>query len=96
MLQGAQRASSGPKAVAGARAEGTAERLAPFKIEGAGIPRQGNPVLAGDEEAGIVTSGSFSPSLEIGVGLAYSCAATWPSPEPGSRSTCGASAGPPA
>jgi glycine cleavage system T protein (aminomethyltransferase) len=61
----------GAEAVARARAEGTAERLAPFKIEGAGIPRQGNPVLAAGEPAGVVTSGSFSPSLEIGVGMAY-------------------------
>jgi aminomethyltransferase len=61
----------GAGAVARARAEGTAERLAPFKIEGAGIPRQGNPVLAGGEAAGVVTSGSFSPSLEIGIGMAY-------------------------
>jgi glycine cleavage system T protein (aminomethyltransferase) len=61
----------GADAVARARAEGTAEKLVPFKIEGAGIPRQGNPVLFGEEEAGIVTSGSFSPSLEIGIGMAY-------------------------
>ena len=61
----------GCEAVAQARAEGTDERLAPFKIEGPGIPRQGNPVLAGEEEVGVVTSGSFSPSLEIGIGLAY-------------------------
>jgi len=61
----------GAEAVARARAGGTAERLAPFRIEGAGIPRQGNPVLVGDEEVGAVTSGSFSPSLEIGIGMAY-------------------------
>jgi len=61
----------GADAVGRARAEGTAERLAPFKIEGAGIPRQGNPVLAGGEPAGVVTSGSFSPSLELGIGMAY-------------------------
>jgi aminomethyltransferase len=61
----------GAEAVARARAEGTAERLAPFRIEGAGIPRQGNLVLAGGEQVGVVTSGSFSPSLEIGIGLAY-------------------------
>jgi aminomethyltransferase len=61
----------GADAVAAARAAGPAEKLAPFKIEGAGIPRQGNPVLAGGEPAGVVTSGSFSPSREIGVGMAY-------------------------
>ncbi|HSS04792.1 MAG TPA: glycine cleavage system aminomethyltransferase GcvT [Solirubrobacterales bacterium] len=61
----------GAEAVARARAEGTAAKLAPFKIEGAGIPRQGNPVLAGDEPVGVVTSGTFSPLLEIGIGMAY-------------------------
>jgi aminomethyltransferase len=61
----------GSEAVAGARAEGTAERLAPFLIEGAGIPREGNPVLLGEEQVGIVTSGTFSPSLEVGAGMAY-------------------------
>jgi aminomethyltransferase len=54
-----------------ARAEGTAERLAPFLIEGAGIPRDGNPVLTGEETVGVVTSGTFSPSLERGAGIAY-------------------------
>ena len=61
----------GAEAVAAAREGGTAEKLAPFKIEGAGIPRQGNPVMVGEERVGEVTSGSFSPSLEIGVGMAY-------------------------
>ena len=28
-------------------------------------------MLAGGEEAGVVTSGTFSPSLEIGIGMAY-------------------------
>ena len=60
----------GSEPIARARAEGTAERLAPFLIEG-GIPRDGNPVLSDEEEVGVVTSGSFSPSLEIGVGMAY-------------------------
>jgi aminomethyltransferase len=61
----------GSPAIAKARAEGTAERLAPFLIEGAGIPRDGNPVLRGDETVGIVTSGTFSPSLQVGAGMAY-------------------------
>jgi aminomethyltransferase len=54
-----------------ARAEGVAEKLVPFQIEGAGIPRRGNPVLAGGEPVGTVSSGSFSPSLEVGIGMAY-------------------------
>ena len=36
-----------------------------------GAPRQGNPVLAEGEPAGLVTSGTFSPSLEQGIGMAY-------------------------
>lgn len=61
----------GAEAIARARREGTAEELAPFRIEGAGIPRQGNPVLADGEPVGVVTSGTFSPSLEVGIGMAY-------------------------
>ncbi len=61
----------GSDAIEAARREGTAETLAPFRIEGQGIPRGGNPVLAGGETVGVVTSGTFSPSLEIGAGMAY-------------------------
>ncbi|HEX2127844.1 MAG TPA: glycine cleavage system aminomethyltransferase GcvT [Solirubrobacterales bacterium] len=61
----------GAEAVAAARAEGTPEKLVPFALTGAGIPRQGNAVVAGDEQAGEVTSGTYSPSLERGIGMAY-------------------------
>jgi aminomethyltransferase len=61
----------GAEVVAQARREGTTEVLVPFKIEGAGIPREGNPVMRGDEQVGTVTSGTFSPSLELGIGMAY-------------------------
>ncbi len=61
----------GAEAIARARAEGTAETLVAFEIEGQGIPREGNPVLHGGEPAGAVTSGTFSPSLEVGAGMAY-------------------------
>jgi aminomethyltransferase len=57
----------GSEAVAAARKQGTAETLVPFAIEGPGIARQGNPVIDGGE----VTSGTFSPCLERGVGMAY-------------------------
>jgi len=61
----------GAEPIARARREGAAEKLAPFLIEGAGIPREGNPVLVAGEEVGVVTSGTFSPSLEVGIGMAY-------------------------
>ncbi len=61
----------GSEAVAAARERGTIERLAPFVLTGPGIPRQGNAVVAGGEEVGVVTSGTHSPSLEVGIGMAY-------------------------
>jgi len=57
----------GADAVRAVREAGPAERLAPFVIRGPGIPRQGNPVLGGGE----VTSGTLSPCLEVGIGMAY-------------------------
>jgi aminomethyltransferase len=57
----------GSEAVAAARQAGTPEKLVPFVIEGQGIARQGNPVVGGGE----VTSGTFSPCLERGIGMAY-------------------------
>jgi aminomethyltransferase len=36
-------------------------------LTGPGIARQGNPVLGGGE----VTSGTLSPSLDVGIGMAY-------------------------
>ncbi len=57
----------GHERVARDRAQGTAERLVPFAITGPGIARQGNPVVGG----GVVTSGTLSPTLGYGIGLAY-------------------------
>ncbi|MDP9293760.1 MAG: glycine cleavage system aminomethyltransferase GcvT [Actinomycetota bacterium] len=57
----------GSDAVRAARAAGPAELLVPFVITGPGIARQGNPVLDGGE----VTSGTHSPCLGIGIGMAY-------------------------
>jgi aminomethyltransferase len=57
----------GSDAVRAVREAGPAERLVPFKLTGPGIPRQGNPVVGGGE----VTSGTLSPCLDIGIGMAY-------------------------
>jgi aminomethyltransferase len=46
------------------------ETLVPFAFTGPGIPRQGNPVRT-EQGVGVVTSGSLSPCLEIGIGMAY-------------------------
>ena len=68
----------GSDAVRDARANGTAEKLVAFKLTGPGIARQGNPVVGG----GVVTSGTLSPSLGVGIGMAYVPAA---SASPGSE-----------
>jgi aminomethyltransferase len=57
----------GAESVAADRANPPAEKLVPFLIEGPGIARQGNAIVGG----GQVTSGTFSPCLERGIGMAY-------------------------
>jgi aminomethyltransferase len=47
-----------------------ADTLVPFAFTGPGIPRQDNPVHT-DHGEGVVTSGSLSPCLEVGIGMAY-------------------------
>ena len=57
----------GSQAVLDARGAGPAERLVAFRMTGRGIARQGNAVEGGGE----VTSGAMSPSLGVGIGMAY-------------------------
>jgi aminomethyltransferase len=61
----------GAEAVAEARERGTEQRLAPFVLTGPGIPRQGNAIVADGRDVGVVTSGTLSPSLEVGIGMGY-------------------------
>jgi aminomethyltransferase len=49
------------------KAEGPSNKLVPFAMTEKAIPRQGMPVEGG----GVVTSGTMSPMLEIGIGMAY-------------------------
>jgi aminomethyltransferase len=46
------------------------DTLVPFAFTGPGIPRQDNPVHS-EHGDGVVTSGSLSPCLEVGIGMAY-------------------------
>jgi len=57
----------GSDIVRAARENGTPEKLVPFALTGPGIARQGNAVNGG----GVVTSGTLSPCLDIGIGMAY-------------------------
>jgi aminomethyltransferase len=61
----------GSEACRRVREQGPKEVLEPIVITGSGIPRQGNPILSGDETVGEVTSGTMSPSLGVGIGMGY-------------------------
>ena len=53
------------------REQGAPERLVAFAMTERGIPRRGQDVLSDGKVVGSVTSGSLSPSLDVGIGLAY-------------------------
>jgi len=57
----------GSDAVRAVREHGPSEKLVPFRLVGPGIPRPGNAVVGGGE----VTSGTLSPCLDQGIGMAY-------------------------
>ena len=61
----------GREALAAQQAAGIGRRLIGFEIQGRGIARQGHPVHAGGEEVGRVTSGTWSPTCEKALGMAY-------------------------
>jgi aminomethyltransferase len=68
----------GRAALLGEKERGPARRMIGFKLEGKGVPRHGNEVLFDGKSVGTVTSGTFSPSLQVGLGLAYVEAALVP------------------
>jgi aminomethyltransferase len=50
---------------------GTPERLAMFRFTEPGIPRPGQTVVSDGAPVGTVTSGTLSPTLGVGIGMAY-------------------------
>lgn len=64
-------AFEGKTALAVQRAIGVKKKLTGLVLNERGVPRQGCPVFRGEEQAGVVTSGNFSPSLEAGIALVY-------------------------
>jgi aminomethyltransferase len=61
----------GREALLGQKEEGIPARLRGLRMEGKLIPRAHYPVFAGDEQVGETTSGTFSPTLRVGIALAY-------------------------
>lgn len=50
---------------------GPREHLICFQAPSRRAPRHGFAIFSGDQRVGIVTSGSFSPSLSVGIGMGY-------------------------
>jgi aminomethyltransferase len=61
----------GRAALAAQRDQGVRRSLVGFAVEGRGIARQGHPVLSDGAAVGVVTSGTWSPTLEQAIGMAY-------------------------
>lgn len=61
----------GRDALLAQKARGGYRRLTGLRLLERGVPRHGCTVLAGGREVGLVTSGTMSPSLKIGIALAY-------------------------
>jgi aminomethyltransferase len=53
------------------RAKNLKEQLVAFKLEGRQSARNGQAVKQGDVVIGVVTSGSFCPTIAAAVGFAY-------------------------
>jgi aminomethyltransferase len=51
-------------------AEGVPRRLVGLQLQGRAIPRHGYPVLQDGQRVGTVTSGTWSPTLGLGIALA--------------------------
>jgi aminomethyltransferase len=63
---------TGREVLAQVKEQGLKRRLAPFRMQGKGPPpRPHYSVLVGDERVGEVNSGTLSPSLGYGIGMAY-------------------------
>lgn len=60
----------GKAALVAQKRDGVPRRRAGLVMQERGIPREGYPVFAGDREVGVITSGTMSPSLKLGVALA--------------------------
>lgn len=61
----------GREALQRQQVEGRRLALVGLEMVERGVPRTGYPVLAGEERVGYVTSGSYAPSLDRHIGMAY-------------------------
>ena len=61
----------GREALVAQKEAGVPRKLIGFEVMDRGIARQGHPVWMNGQEVGAVTSGTFCPTLEKAVGMAY-------------------------
>ncbi len=61
----------GREALVDQHEKGLSNKLIGFEVVGRGIARQGHVVKDGDREVGRVTSGTWSPTFEKAIGMAY-------------------------
>ncbi|OGL62342.1 MAG: glycine cleavage system protein T [Candidatus Tectomicrobia bacterium RIFCSPLOWO2_12_FULL_69_37] len=61
----------GREALLGIKERGLSRKLVGFEMVDRGIPRHGAPILAGGRNAGVVTSGTMSPTLGKAIGIGY-------------------------
>lgn len=61
----------GRGALVAQRDRGLERKLVGFEVQGRGIARQGHTVVSDGQAVGIVTSGTWSPTFEKALGLAY-------------------------
>ena len=62
---------TGRDVLAKQKADGLKKRLVGFQLDGRRMPRHGMAIHAGGRPVGVVTSGTFSPSLERPIGMGY-------------------------
>ncbi len=65
----------GKKELLKQRQAGIKEKLVGFELIGRGIARHGSKILCNGKNAGVVTSGSFAPTLKKSIGFCYISAA---------------------
>jgi aminomethyltransferase len=61
----------GRETIQGQKEQGPPRLRVSFKIRDKGIPRQGQEIVLEDQSVGKVTSGTFSPTLGISIGMGY-------------------------
>jgi aminomethyltransferase len=61
----------GRDAILSAKNDGLARRLVGFVVNDKAVPRQGYALQVEGRRVGSVTSGTFSPTLQKGIGMGY-------------------------